>query len=41
MGKGDIILRIIAGVVMLVLGFIYDSWWGAIGIIPLMNAFIG
>ncbi len=41
MGKGDIILRIIAGTVILALGFIYDSWWGAVGVIPLLTAFIG
>ncbi len=41
MGKGDQISRIIAGMVIITLGFVYDSWWGAIGLMPLMTALIG
>jgi len=31
----DRLLRIILGLVIAILGVIFDSWWGLIGIIPL------
>jgi sulfite exporter TauE/SafE len=37
----DRTLRIIAGVVIVVLGLVYQSWWGLIGLIPLLTAFVG
>jgi hypothetical protein len=33
-------LRIVAGVVIIGLGIAYESWWGAIGILPLGTALI-
>lgn len=33
-------IRIAAGLVVISLGIIYESWWGAIGVIPLVTAFI-
>jgi len=36
-GKTDRMVRIIAGVVMIGAGFYFQSWWGAIGIVPLMT----
>lgn len=34
-GTIDRLLRIIAGLVIAILGVMFDSWWGLIGIIPL------
>lgn len=39
-GKLDRVLRIVLGVVILALGYLYHSWWGLIGIIPLATGFI-
>jgi hypothetical protein len=40
-GKRDRILRVVVGLVLLGLGLVFDSWWGAVGIIPLITASIG
>lgn len=40
-GKVDKIFRVIIGVVIIALGFYYKSWWGAIGLIPLITAALG
>ena len=39
-GKVDRTIRIILGIVILVLGIYYRSWWGALAIIPFFTAFI-
>lgn len=39
-GKTDRIIRIIAGVVILIIGLAAKSWWGLIGLIPLLTAAI-
>ncbi len=39
-GKTDKIIRIIAGVAIITLGIVYQSWWGLIGIIPFATAFL-
>ncbi|QGY44611.1 DUF2892 domain-containing protein [Maribellus comscasis] len=31
----DRLLRIILGLIIAILGVVFDSWWGLIGIIPL------
>lgn len=36
-GKTDRLLRIIIGLVILVIGYINSSWWGLIGLIPLLT----
>ena len=36
-GKTDRIVRIVAGVAIIAAGFYFQSWWGAIGIVPLMT----
>lgn len=33
--------RVILGVVLIGLGFFYQNWWGAIGIIPLATGLVG
>ena len=40
-GSVDKVIRIIFGLAIIALGFYFQSWWGAIGIVPLFTAFIG
>jgi len=40
-GGADRALRIIAGLVILGLGFYYHSWWGIIGLVPLLTGVVG
>jgi hypothetical protein len=40
-GQTDKIVRIVIGVALIVTGVINQSWWGAVGIVPLLTAFIG
>ncbi|MGE0018924.1 MAG: DUF2892 domain-containing protein [Draconibacterium sp.] len=34
-GTVDRLLRIIIGLVIALLGVVFDSWWGLIGIVPI------
>lgn len=36
-GNTDRILRIIAGLVIMAVGYYYESWWGAVGLVPLIT----
>ncbi|WP_201586491.1 YgaP family membrane protein [Psychrobacter jeotgali] len=36
-GSTDRMLRIIAGIIIIGLGIYYQSWWGVIGLIPLIT----
>ncbi len=40
-GKGDKVFRIILGLVILVIGFYFKSWWGLVGIVPIATALMG
>ncbi|MEI7789204.1 MAG: DUF2892 domain-containing protein [Chlorobiaceae bacterium] len=40
-GQTDKIIRIVIGTAVIVLGVINQSWWGAVGLVPLLTAFIG
>jgi len=40
-GSFDRIARFILGLVIIALGFLYQSWWGIIGIVPLFTSAIG
>ncbi len=40
-GKVDKVLRIVVGLVLIALGIFFNSWWGAIGVIPLATAALG
>lgn len=40
-GKGDKVFRIIVGLIIGVLGIVYQSWWGLIALIPLGTAMMG
>jgi type IV secretory pathway TrbD component len=37
-GGVDRIIRIVLGVVILAVGLITQSWWGLIGLVPLLTA---
>lgn len=37
-GAGDRIFRFIVGIVIAVLGIVFQTWWGLIAIIPLGTA---
>lgn len=41
MGKIDRILRAIVGLAVIGAGVYYQSWWGAVGVIPLGTAVLG
>jgi hypothetical protein len=34
-GQVDRLLRVIIGLVVAIIGIVFDSWWGLIGLIPL------
>ena len=36
-GSTERLLRISAGVVIIVLGLYFQSWWGVIGLVPLLT----
>jgi len=39
-GSADKILRIIIGIGIIAAGVYYQSWWGAIGAIPILTAVV-
>jgi len=39
-GKIDMIIRIIIGIIIASFGIVYKSWWGLIALIPILTAFI-
>lgn len=36
-GATDRLVRIIAGLVILLLGLVYKNWWGLVGLIPVLT----
>ncbi len=40
-GKSDRIIRSVIGVAVILAGVITQSWWGAIGVIPLLTSLAG
>ncbi|MBP2280077.1 hypothetical protein RCH20_000429 [Psychrobacter sp. PL15] len=36
-GSTDRMLRIVAGLVVIGLGAYYQSWWGVVGLVPLLT----
>lgn len=34
-------LRLLAGVVIIVIGYLNSSWWGLVGIIPILTSLSG
>jgi len=39
-GKIDMIIRIIIGIIIASVGIVYKNWWGLIAIIPLLTALV-
>lgn len=39
-GSTDRLIRIIAGCVILLLGVVFQSWWGALGLVPLLTGLL-
>ena len=37
-GGVDRTLRLVAGLVIIALGFYFQSWWGLVGLVPLFTA---
>lgn len=37
-GKTDQILRLLGGLIVIVAGIIFDSWWGLIGVVLIATA---
>lgn len=40
MGKADKTIRMILGIVIIALGIYFKSWWGVIGLVPLLTSFV-
>ena len=40
-GTIDRLIRIIIGLVIAIVGVLFDSWWGLIGIIPIATGLFG
>ncbi|MCF8382405.1 MAG: DUF2892 domain-containing protein [Chlorobium sp.] len=41
MGQVDRVIRVVLGIIIIVLGVVYQNWLGAAGLIPLITAGIG
>jgi len=39
-GKKDKTIRIVVGILLILIGIIYQSWWGLLGLIPLITGLI-
>lgn len=40
-GSIDKMIRVIAGLAILTAGLYYQTWWGAVGVLPLLTAAMG
>jgi len=40
-GKPERVIRVIVGLAIIGAGFYYQSWWGAIGLIPVFTGIVG
>jgi hypothetical protein len=40
-GRTDKIIRLIVGLTIIGIGFYFKTWWGAIGLLPLMTVVTG
>lgn len=39
-GSVDRVIRIVVGLVILAAGYYYKSWWGLIGLLPIITALV-
>ncbi|MCG6928315.1 MAG: DUF2892 domain-containing protein [Acidobacteria bacterium] len=40
-GRTERLIRVVVGVVIVGVGVVYQSWWGAIGLVPLATGLTG
>jgi predicted RND superfamily exporter protein len=40
-GQTERLIRGVVGVVIVAIGVVYQSWWGAVGLVPIVTALIG
>lgn len=40
-GKTDRIIRVLIGFIVIAVGAYFKSWWGAIGLLPILTAALG
>jgi hypothetical protein len=40
-GSTDRIIRVIGGLLVIFIGIYFKSWWGVIGVLPIITAIIG
>jgi len=40
-GSTDKVIRYILGVVIIAAGLFYQSWWGLVGLVPILTAAVG
>ena len=40
-GKTDRIIRVVIGLIIIAVGAYFKSWWGAIGLLPILTAALG
>ena len=40
-GSTDKLVRYVAGALIIGAGLYYESWWGAVGVVPIATALIG
>jgi hypothetical protein len=39
-GRMDASIRVVVGFIIIVLGMVYQSWWGAIGLVFILTAYL-
>lgn len=39
-GSADRAIRIILGAIIIILGFYFKSWWGVVGIVPILTGLL-
>jgi hypothetical protein len=40
-GRTERLIRVVVGVVIVGVGVVYESWWGAVGLVPIATGLIG
>jgi len=40
-GSADRVVRVVVGLAIIAVGLYTKSWWGAVGVVPLLTAAIG
>lgn len=40
-GQTDKKIRVVIGVILILVGIITHSWWGAVGLVPLLTSLVG